>query len=248
MDQPESSPQAWDVPRRIAFLARVPLFRRLSPETLEAVAVRLRVRPVQDGEFIFLEGMPSEEVHLLAAGRVKVVHETEDGREVILRLIHPGDIFGAAGAWGEELYPASAIALGAGLVLQLSARAVADLIDEHPPFAAAVIRELGTRLREAESRIRDLQTQRAERRIAGALLRLANKTGVRTPAGIEIGVPLSRQNLAELSGTTLSTVSRTLSAWDRAGLIRAGRERVTILQTHGLVAIAEDLDEPSGEH
>jgi CRP-like cAMP-binding protein len=115
------------------------------------------------------------------------------------------------------------------------------LIGEQPDFALAVVAELGRRLREAEARIRDLQSERVERRIARALLRLANKTGVQAAEGIEVGVPLTRQDLAELAGTTLTTASRTLSAWDQQGIVASRRERVTILRPHALVAIAEDL-------
>lgn len=105
----------------------------------------------------------------------------------------------------------------------------------------AIIQELARRLRYAESRIQALQTERVERRIARALLRLVDRTGVQTEEGLEIGVPITRQSLADLCGTTLSTASRTLSAWDRQGIISAGRERVTILKPHTLVAIAEDF-------
>ncbi|HEU4793457.1 MAG TPA: Crp/Fnr family transcriptional regulator [Nitrolancea sp.] len=231
----------WDRARREAFLSTVRLFQRLSSETLSTVAERFQPKRFRDGEFIFFEGDRASEVSLLASGRVKVVRETEEGREVILRLIQPGEIFGAAGMWGEPEYPASALALEDVLILQLPAPELAALVTRSPEFAQAVIRELGTRLREAEARIRELQTERAERRIARALLRLANKAGVRNETGIEIGIPLSRQDLAELSGTTLSTASRTLSAWDRLGLIVAARERVTIVKFHELVAVAEDL-------
>ena len=126
-------------------------------------------------------------------------------------------------------------------MLRLPAERFAALIREQPDFAMAVVSELGRRLREAEARIRDLQSERVERRLARALLRLANKTGTRRPEGIELGVPLTRQDLAELAGTTLSTASRTLSAWDQQGIIASARERVTILRPHALVAIAEDL-------
>lgn len=232
----------WDVPARVAYLETVRLFHELPATTLAAIATRVRVRQVPRDGFVFLEGTRADAVNLLATGQIKVIRETEDGREVILRLIHPGEIFGGAGGWGEPEYPASAVALEDAVVLQVPAADFSELVEQHPDFALAVIRELGTRLREAEARIRDLQTERAERRIARALLRIAGKTGRRTEVGVEVGIPLSRQDLAELAGTTLSTASRTLSAWDRRGLIIAGRERVTILQPHALVAIAEELE------
>ncbi len=238
---------AWGVEERQRFLARVRLFSDLSEATRAAVAARCRVQRVRRGEIVFVEGEPADAVNLLGAGKVKIVRETEEGREVILRLIQPGEIFGGVGGWGEERYPATAVALEDAVVLRVPARDFRGLIASHPDFALAVVRELGLRLREAEARIRELQTERVERRIARTLLRLAGKTGVRTERGIEIGLPLSRQDLAELSGATLSTVSRTLSAWDREGIVVAGRERVTLLAPHRLVAIAEDLPaEPSG--
>jgi CRP-like cAMP-binding protein len=123
----------------------------------------------------------------------------------------------------------------------LPAESFSELIAHQPAFALAVVHELGQRLRNAEARIREPHTERVERRIARVLLRLANKTGVKTAQGIELGTSLTRQDLAELVGTTLSTASRTLSAWDQQGIVAAGREHVTILQPHQLVKIAEDL-------
>lgn len=249
MGKSEDRSGRWDLTRRARFLETVRLFAGLPPNTLTAVAGRLRQQRLHAGEFAFIEGDRAEAVCVLASGRIKVIRETEEGREVILRMIQPGEVFGGAGGWGQPCYPASAVALEDALVLLLPAAEFVGLVGRYPDFAQAVIYELGARLREAEARIRDLQTERAARRIARALLRLANKTGVRTEAGIEIGLPLSRQDLAELAGTTLSTASRTLSAWDREGLIVAGRERVVIVKTHALVAIAEDLapgEDPPG--
>jgi CRP-like cAMP-binding protein len=227
---------------RIASLRAVPLFRDVPEAALAALAGLSRLRDHERGAFVFHEGQPADAVHVLLRGHVKVVRETEDGQEIILRLIQAGEIFGGAGGWGEETYPATGITLDDSTVLQLPSTGFTTLVASHPDFAMVMIRELSVRLREAEARIRELQAERAERRIARALLRLANKTGTRTEAGIEVGLPLSRQNLAEFAGTTLSTASRILSAWDRQGLIVAGRERVTIVVPHKLVVIAEELD------
>lgn len=234
-------PATWDLADRVALLGGAPLFGQLPRPVLEQVAERMRVKRVARGGFVFLEGTPASSLNVLARGRVKVIRETDEGQEVILRLIQPGEIFGGAGGWGEATYPASARAQEDAVVLQLPADSFSDLIAHQPAFALAVVHELGERLRAAEARIRDLQTQRVERRIARALLRLANKTGVKTDTGIELGGPLTRQDLAELAGTTLSTASRTLSAWDQQGIIAAGRERVRIVRPHELVSIAEDL-------
>ena len=233
--------RAWDLADRTAFLTQAPLFGRLSQAALEQIAACFRIKRVSRGGFVFLEGAPATNLNVLAEGRVKVVRETDEGQEVILRLIQPGEIFGGAGGWGESTYPASARAQDNVVVLQLGADEFSRLIAEQPAFAQAVIHELGQRLRVAETRIRELQTERVERRLARALLRLANKTGMKTSVGIELGSPVSRQDLAELAGTTLSTASRTLSAWDQQGIVSSGRERITIRRPHDLVSIAEDL-------
>lgn len=226
-------------------LRGVRLFDSLPDSTLTAIAERGRLRAVERGTFLFFEGEPAADAHFLLAGRVKIVHETEDGQEVMLRLVNAGDIFGSAGGWGDRLYPATAIALDDARIFDLPVAELTSLIDLHPDFALALIQELGTRLREAEARIRELQAERVERRIARTLLRLAGKTGQKTAEGIQIELPQSRQHLAELSGATLTTVSRVLSEWDRHGLILAGRERLTILRPHELVMIAEDVTAPA---
>lgn len=231
----------WEMERLEAFLRQARLFQHLPEATLRQVAARFRPRRLERGEILFLAGEPADALHLLAEGRVKVARGGEEGRDVILRMIGPGDVFGAAGGWGESHYPATASALENSLVLRLPSADFTALIRAQPDFALAVITELGARLRETEVRIGELQTQRVERRIAQALLRLVNKTGVKTAEGVELGVPLSRQDLADLSGTTLSTASRTLSAWDQAGIIISGRERVVLRVPHALVAIADDL-------
>lgn len=231
----------WDVARRAALLRRVRPFDQLEPSTLDPLAARCRVRSVERGSVLFVEGQPADAVHVLAEGEVRVVRETDDGREVILRLIRPGEMFGGAGGWGADRYPATTVAAEASVVLVLPAAEFERLMRDFPDFALAVVRELSARLRDAEARIQELQTERVERRIARMLLRLANRMGNRTERGIEIDATLSRQAIADLCGTTLSTASRVLSGWDRQGILIAGREHVIIVRPHDLVAIADDI-------
>lgn len=208
---------------------------------MRGIALLCHPQRVRRRLFLFREGEAADSLHFLAEGRVKVIRETEDGQEVILRVLGPGEIFGGAGVWGGAMYPASAVVTEEAVVLRLPAGDFATLLATHPDLGLALVRELAERLREAEARIIELQTQRVERRLARALLRLANKTGVRSTAGIEIGMPLSRGDLADLTGTTIGTVSRTLSIWERRGLVTTGRGRITIRDPHGLVTLAEDL-------
>ncbi len=117
---------------------------------------------------------------------------------------------------------------------------MASLMEECPRLALNALRDLTARLTDLQERYRELATERVERRVAHALLRLADQAGWKTAEGVLIDMPLSRQDLAEMTGTTLYTVSRILSGWQRDGLLDIGRQRVTILDSQGLLAIAAD--------
>ncbi len=235
---PESPARAWDSARRAELLIRMPLFVQLSPATIREVAALFRPRDVPRGGFVFREGEAASAVHIAAAGRIKIVRETEAGRQVVLRLINPGQPFGVSGGWGTASYPASARALDTAVVLQLPAREFAQLLAHHADLALAVIGDLGARRREAEARILDLETEGVEARLARTLLRLTESPSDRAePASIA----LMRQDLADLTGTTLSTASRTLSAWHRRGIVAALRERVVILDRDALALIAQGM-------
>ncbi len=223
----------WDVATRTRLLASVRLFHELPADLQREVAAGFAPRLVPRGSFVFLEGQPADQFNLLAEGRIKVVRETPDGREVILRLIQPGEIFGGAGSWGQSHYPASAVAQEDAVVLEMAAGTFTDWLRRRPEFAMALIRELSTRLREAEARIGSLQTERVERRVARLLLYLSQKDRARA-------LTLSREEVANLTGTTLSTASRILSAWEQQGLVRSGRARIEVLSPDRLNLIASE--------
>lgn len=233
---------SWDTERVSALLRGVPLFGGLSLSTIQRLAERFRPRLVPRGAFVFFEGQSADTLNLLAEGRIKVIRETEE-RQTILRLIHPGELFGVSGGWGEVVYPASARAMEDSIVLRMRASEFTSLLRSDTDLAMAVIQGLATRLREAESRILDLQTERVEQRIARVLIQLMESTGTDTERGIEIRASLSRQDLADLTGTTLSTASRTLSAWHRQGIVLAERERVTVIRPGDLAGIARGESE-----
>lgn len=222
-------------------LAGCPLFDGLETNELRqivAVATRRRVRA---GGFFYHQGDPATLYYVLLAGRVRVQQLTPEGNQVILHLVSAGEAFGVVAAVLGGEFPASAEALEEAEALAWNGDVMRGLMTQYAPLAVNLLRLTAGRLHELQNRYRELATERVERRIARAVLRLARQAGRRTPEGILIDLPLSRQDLAEMTGTTLYTVSRTLAAWDQAGLVEAGRERLLIRRSHGLVAIAEDL-------
>lgn len=226
-------------------LGRVGLFQGLEAGALAAVARAAHVQALPSGSCFFFQGDPATRFYVLLEGRVRLTQVTPEGQQVILRFITAGEGMGIVAALGAMAYPASAEALDACQALVWEGAAVAELMEQYPRLALNGMRLLAQRVREFQDRVRELATERVERRVARMLLRLARQSGRKSAEGILIDLPLSRQNLAEITGTTLYTVSRILSQWEAHGLVETGRERVVIRRPHGLVVIADDL--PEGE-
>ncbi len=222
-------------------LDQIPLFTGLARDETERLLAAARTQKVPDGGFFFLQGDPAEHLFVLQEGLVRLGQVTPDGQQVLQRLIGPGTMFGAVALMPNAVYPVSAEAAADCQALTWSTRQMMGFVKEMPTLALNALRMMAGHVQEVQDRLRELATQRVERRLAGALLRLAAQTGRKVEEGVLIGIALSRQDLAEMTGTTLYTVSRILSQWEEQGLIRSGRERVIIRYPHGLVAIAEDI-------
>jgi CRP-like cAMP-binding protein len=223
------------------YLRRVPLFAGLRREQLALVAAAARRRSVQAGAFFFQQGEPAATSYVLLRGRVRVTQLSPEGHQVILHMIGPGDGFALVAPFSGGEYGVAAEVVEDAEALAWDGQTMERLMSEHSPLAINALRFLSGRLHELQERYRELATERVERRVARAVLRLARHAGRKTDAGILIDLPLSRQDLAEMTGTTLYTVSRILSGWEAAGLVEVGRERVVIKRGHGLVRVAEDL-------
>jgi CRP-like cAMP-binding protein len=228
-------------PQYIEHLKRSALFSGLDDSALGDIAAEARLRRVRDGGYYFHEGEPATVLYVLTEGRVKFTQVTPEGHGVLLRVVGPGETFGAVAALGDATHPATAQADGDTAALGWSGDMISRLMERYPRLALNALRFLAGRLQEFQDRYRELATQRVERRIAHALLRLMRHLGRETGAGVLIDLPLSRQEIAEMTGTTLFTVSRTLSAWETRGIVESGRERVLIRKPEELEVIAEDL-------
>ena len=223
-------------------LAGVPLFQGLDARALAQAAASSRTVRVAAGRAFFREGEPAQLFYVLRSGRVKFTQISAEGHEVILRLIGPGEPFGGVSAFADNAtYPVTARAVEPSEAQAWDGARITALMQQFPTIAINAAKMIADRLHELQRRHRELMTERVERRIARALLRLAEEAGRRVEGGVEIDFPLSRQDLAQMTGTTLFTVSRTLSAWEHEGFIVAGRRRVTVRNPDRLLRIAEDL-------
>jgi CRP-like cAMP-binding protein len=232
-----------------ALLRGVDIFKGLDDRALDDVLRTAERRRVARGDTVFRQDEAARAFYVLTHGRLRVTQVTAEGQRVVVRFIGPAEMFGCAAAFGGGRYPGTATAVEDGRVMGWTQTATRHLMERHPIFAMNALGTIGGRLQETQARVRELATERVERRIARALVRLARQAGRRVPGGgVELDFPISRQDIAEMTGTTLHTVSRTLSAWEEQGIVEGGlRRKVLIRRPHALVAIAEDLPPASGE-
>jgi CRP-like cAMP-binding protein len=201
-----------------------------------------RSQSLESGDLLFRQGEAASVFYLLQHGRMRLVQHTPEGKDVTLTTFSEGDLIGLIVALNGDPYPATAEALERCEVLALQGDLMWEIMTQHAPLAVRVVQMLAARLHEAHERIRELSTERVQQRLARSLVRLAHKVGVSQADGsIYLNMRLSRQDLAQMNGTTLETVSRTLTAWQREGLLEAGREQITLLKPEALIAIADDL-------
>jgi CRP-like cAMP-binding protein len=157
----------------------------------------------------------------------------------VLRIIGAGEAFGGAGAFGDLTYPVGAEAVEPAMALVWTSSTMRRLLETEPRVALNAVQFVASRLHDLQRRYRQLMTERVERRVARALLRLVHEAGRQVETGVEIDFPVSRQDIAEMTGTTLYTVSRLLSAWEERGIVHGGRQRIILKQPAALVALAE---------
>jgi CRP/FNR family transcriptional regulator, nitrogen oxide reductase regulator len=222
-------------------LKPVALFASLDPAALRDVSEAARIKQVQAGAAFFREGDPAESFFVVQTGSVKLTQLTPEGHQVVLRLIGPGNAFGGVAAFGGGTYPVTAEAVTDVSALEWPGEVMAGLMEKYPKLAMNALRFVAARLHELQVQYRQLATERVERRVARALLRLVQQAGQRTDSGVLIDLPLSPDDIAQMTGTTLYTVSRIISRFETDGIVEAGRQRMVIRNPHALMAVANDL-------
>ena len=222
-----------------SLIADMPLFSGFNAAQLDSVLGAAKAARYPRGSAVFEQDGDAHSFFLLLHGRLRVVRLTPDGQQVGVRFVNPGDLFGIAKAIGRDTYPGTAIAVVDSIALLWPSALWPELAVKHPALAVNTVQTMGARIQEAHTRVIEMSTEEVERRVAHALVRLANQAGRKVEDGIEIAFPISRQDIAEMTGTTLHTVSRILSGWEQAGLVRSGRQRVVICEPHKLFMVAE---------
>lgn len=223
-------------------LARMELFSAIPQPALETARATARCEHVHKGQVIFRQGGRAERAYALGEGSVRIVQSGRDGGQVVIRFIGAGEMFGTIPVFTDRVFPADAIAAERSQVISWSEADLLRLLETYPQAAMNVIRIIGARLAEAQERLRELSTQGVERRVASALLRLAAQAGRAAGDDTQIDLRLRRQDLAEVSGTTLHTASRLLASWQKTGLLSSERQRLTLRNLPKLRRIADGAE------
>jgi len=214
------------------------IFRGLKPEDRQRLAEVARVQVFDRGERVFAEGEVAESICIVAKGRVKVSKMTPAGKDVILEIFGEGDPLGAVAAYEGHPYPASAFALEPSTVLLVPRQPFFALLEQHPSMVRGVLTGLTHRLVELTNRVADLTGGRVEPRLARLFVKLADEQGRQDRGGVFIPVALSRQELADLSGTTIETCIRIMSRWGKQGVVRTDKDGFVVLNRATLDALA----------
>lgn len=218
------------------------LFRDASPAAFAQVLAMGVSRSVEEDGYFFMQGDPATHAYVLVAGRVKMLQITPNGQQITLRIMTLGQTYGGIALLNPQGgYPATAQAVENSTAMAWSTAQLRELAAKEPSISLNTMQLMHGYITELQDRQQALVSERVEQRIARVLLKLAAQSGKKVEEGVLIDMPLTRQDVAEMSGTTLFTVSRTLNEWERNGLLKIGREQVIIREPHGLVRIADDL-------
>jgi CRP/FNR family transcriptional regulator len=196
------------------------------------------VRTYDKGALLFSEGDASDVLYTVVSGRVKVFKTTPRGSDVILELFGPGDPVGAVAVYESRPYPATAVALELTTCLALPRHAFFALLEAYPTMVRGLLTGLTHRLMELTSRLTELSGGRVEARLARFFLKLATDMGQPQPEGTFIPMTLSRQEIADMIGTTIETSIRIMSRWGKDNLVRTEKDGFVVLDRPALEAIA----------
>ncbi len=215
------------------------LYRNLSAEDQRRLAQVSLARSYEKGDTIFSEGEAPDFLVTIAAGRVKVVKMIPSGKEIILEIFGPGDPVGAVVAYEGRPYPASAVALERCSCILVRRTEFFALLETHPSFVRGFLTGMAQRIVELTRRIPEVAGGRVETRFAHLFLKLAERVGQRRPEGRFVPMPLSRQELAELTGTTTETCIRIMSRWGKEGVVSTERDGFLVRDQDALERLAE---------
>lgn len=223
-----TEPQHCSIELRLKILGRLPFFAGMSPKDLAAVNQHFVEFGYRPGDWIYTAGDPAERLFVVAEGKVKLLQHAPNSRNVLLDILTTGEFFGNLAALGVDVYPDTAQAQTPACILSIRSDDFRQVLDEHPELSLRALQIMTERLNAANRRVLQLTALPVEKRIAFTLLELGRKLGRTQDDFLLIDTPISRDDLAEMTGSTPETVSRVMSQLQKDGVIESGRQWVAI--------------------
>ena len=223
----------------VAFLKGTPVFAALPAREVQALATVAREEQYRARDYVFMEGDPARWFCLVKSGHVKIVRHARTGRDVVLELLGAGEMFGGVAVIERRPYPASAQATEPSAIVKIPQEAIVALADREPSIIREIALMIGRRLRGAHDSVRSLAADPVEARLAAALVRLAEREGSRTATGVALPFPLTRQSLADMTGTTVETAIRVVSRWLKDRIVVEEGGHLVLRDVEALRALAE---------
>jgi CRP/FNR family transcriptional regulator, nitrogen oxide reductase regulator len=220
-------------------LTRSRLFEGMPQADRDGILAAGTRRTLRKGEVLIRQGEPATSFFLMERGYLKLTQVTSDGAEVIVRFVGPWDPVAGVAALGEMPYPVTGTACDAVALVAWSRAVLRDLLERHSQLKTNILREMTAHMDDALTRLRELATLKVSQRLAHTLLRLTQPAAGGRAASVAVPHALTRQELAELTGTTLFTVSRILTEWEADGLVRSSRAHVEVVHAGKLREAAE---------
>lgn len=226
-------------PARAEGFDHIPLLKILSSSDRTRLLEHMTETQYGKGDVIFREGEPTQYFHIVTEGSVKCVKSTSDGKECTLKMLMPGDLFCCdAAAFDQGLHPGTAHPIGDVRVLRMNKQAYFDMLRQSPDAAMEVIKYLGHRLNEAQEKAKVLALDRADQRLATLLIDLAARSGQPEGSGIRLAVRMTRQDMANMVGTTTETVIRIMGRFKKSRLVSGTANNLVIRDLARLKALA----------
>lgn len=200
-------------------LSKISLFNSLTPAELKEIHPYITKMSVKKRDVIFSEGDPSDWFYIVLNGKVKITKLSHEGKEIILEIISPMDFFGGLAVIKGFPYPANAIAMEDSELLKISRSNLMRILDRFPGLMYCMALQLSERMKESHETLKNIALERVEVRIASLLLKLADKTGKETEGGVLIDMKLTKQDIAEMVGTTVETSIRTMSKFKKLDIV-----------------------------
>ncbi len=222
----------------MANLKKINLFKNLSDEELKELEHYITTATFRKKDDIFTEGDAPEWFYIVSTGKVKVTKISHDGKEIILEIISPYDIFGGVAVLRNFPYPANAVAMEDSEILKISRKNLMRLVDRFPNLMYCIALQLGDRMKSSFDSLKNIALERVEARIAALLLKLGNKVGVETKEGLVIDMRLTKQDVADMVGTTVETSIRTFSRFKKEGLVTDSDGKVIIKDRERLATLS----------